>query len=177
MGLTTNERGLISPIMKIGDTVSHPNCRPQTSLRRVSYSKRIIDSADFPVSRQRIRTSLSYRQSSQILRRNIKLFNHSDYVDFHKERHSCDGEEESEHFSNIRRRLNSKDIVHHLLEEWVPQLCENYRPFAMYHDKEDTISVITAISEQSDKNSKTSETNRLSNRRTSVDSSKGVGVR
>ena len=34
--------------------------------------------------------------------------------------------------SSVRRRMNSKDIVHHLYDVWLPQLSENYRPFAYF---------------------------------------------
>lgn len=122
--------GFISPMMRIGET--NPKSRPHTSIQR----KPKLDSAVLPVTKQRIKTSIGCRQ--EVLR---------------NEQSSMYGSLEStftrENEIHRKRRLDYKDILHHLLDEWVPQLCDNYRPFACYIDREDTLSVLTAFSGKS----------------------------
>lgn len=142
----TPKDGFISPIMRFGDTNIIPHSRPTTSVPRASTSKR-IDSTVLPVPRQRVRTSICRRPSAF----NLDNQNLSKYMNYLAYYDRDDGFETESHWSRIKRRLSSKDIVHHLFQEWVPQLCQNYRTFAEYQDREDVVSVVTAVSEHSDK--------------------------
>lgn len=186
MGLSTNQRReFSSPMMRIGETFNFPDNRPRTSIRRPSASKRLINSADFPVSRQSIRTSIGGRQFSKFNYDNQKKVKQINHVSFQNPQETDASDNESQQWCNIRRRISSKDIVHHLLEEWVPQLCENYRPFVYYEDHDDTISVVTVTSERSDKNGISKlhaaehaidACRHLQNRRPSHDFSSDIGV-
>lgn len=144
--------GCVSPMMRIGET-GNDRSRPTTSIRRKSR----IDSAIFPVTKQRVRTSVSCRPEA--LRNGV--------VDIYG---SIESTFTKENELQRKRRLDYKDILHHLLDEWVPQLCDNYRPFASYLDREDTLSVLTLVS------AKSSDTGRRS-RPSSRNSSAGSTVK